>query len=93
MATPVPLFLPGKSHGQKNLVGSSPWGCRVGHDLATEHALTVLHDPGWVESRNAELQMQRNHGYRGLTISYTWIFDCKEGSAPLNPSCPRVKCI
>ena len=30
MATPV--FLPGKFHGQRNLVGSSPWRCRVGHD-------------------------------------------------------------
>ena len=27
-----PIFLPGDSHGQRNLVGYSPWGCRVGHD-------------------------------------------------------------
>ena len=34
---PTPLFLPGKSHGQKNLVGSSLWGC---HELeVTEHVL------------------------------------------------------
>ena len=32
---PTPVFLPGKSHGQRSLVGYSPWGCkRVGHDLA-----------------------------------------------------------
>ena len=31
MATPV--FLPGKLHGQRSLVGYSPWSCkRVGHD-------------------------------------------------------------
>ena len=24
---PTPLFLPGKSHGQRSLVGCSPWGC------------------------------------------------------------------
>ena len=30
---PTPVFLPGKSHGQRNLVGYSPWGCRVKHDL------------------------------------------------------------
>ena len=24
--------LPDKSHGQRSLVGYSPWGCRVGHD-------------------------------------------------------------
>ena len=25
---PNPLFLSGKSHGQRNLAGCSPWGCR-----------------------------------------------------------------
>ena len=25
---PTPVFLPGKSHGQKSLVGYSPWGCK-----------------------------------------------------------------
>ena len=32
---PTPVFLPGKSHGQRNLVGYSPRDHRVGHDLAT----------------------------------------------------------
>ena len=31
-----PGFLPGKSHGQRSLVGYSPWGCRVRHDLETK---------------------------------------------------------
>ena len=31
----TPVFLPWKSHGQRNLVGYSPWGCRVGQDWAT----------------------------------------------------------
>ena len=35
----TPVFLPGKSHGQRNLVGYSPCGCiRVGHDLARRHS-------------------------------------------------------
>ena len=25
---PTPVFLPGESHGQKSLVGCSPWGCK-----------------------------------------------------------------
>ena len=25
---PLPVFLPGKSHGQKGLVGYSPWACQ-----------------------------------------------------------------
>ena len=26
------VFLPGESHGQKSLMGYSPWCCSVGHD-------------------------------------------------------------
>ena len=34
----TPVFLPGQSYGQRNLVGYSPCGCkRVGHDLACRH--------------------------------------------------------
>ena len=34
---PNPLFLHGKSHGQRSLTGYSPWGCkRVRHDSATK---------------------------------------------------------
>ena len=34
---PSPVFLPGKSHGQRSLESSSPWGHkRVKHDLATK---------------------------------------------------------
>ena len=39
---PMPVFLPGKSCGQRSLVGFCPWGHRVGHDwsdLACVHAL------------------------------------------------------
>ena len=32
---PTPVFLPGKSHGQRSLLGYSPWGLQgVGHDWA-----------------------------------------------------------
>ena len=32
------VFLPGKSHEPRSLVGCSPWGCeRVGHSLATKY--------------------------------------------------------
>ena len=34
---PTPVFLSEKSHGQRNLVGYSPWGYkRVGHDWLTK---------------------------------------------------------
>ena len=32
---PTPVLLPGKSHGQRRLVGCSPWGRWVEHDWAT----------------------------------------------------------
>ena len=34
---PAPVFLPGKSHGQRSLVGYSPWGHKtVGHNVDTK---------------------------------------------------------
>ena len=33
----TPVFLLGKSHGQRSLAGYSPWSCRAGHDSVTEH--------------------------------------------------------
>ena len=35
---PTPVFLPGKSHGQRSLAGHSLWGCRVRHDWVTDTA-------------------------------------------------------
>ena len=46
---PTPGFLPGKSHGQRSLVGCSPWGCkRAGHDLATNTATLNTLNTGMV---------------------------------------------
>ena len=36
---PTSVFLPGESHGQRNLVGYSSWGLRVGHDWVTNTSL------------------------------------------------------
>ena len=39
---PTPVFLPGKSHGQRSLVGYSPWGCKgFRHGWACMPAFTV----------------------------------------------------
>ena len=37
---PTPGFFPGESHGQRSLVGHSPWGCREWN--TTEHAQCCL---------------------------------------------------
>ena len=33
---PTPVFLPGKSHGQRSLASYGPWDCRVKLDLVTK---------------------------------------------------------
>ena len=39
---PIPVFLPGKSHGQGSLVGYSSWGRkRVRHDLVHNYHTTT----------------------------------------------------
>ena len=38
---PTPVFLPGESHGQRSLVGYSPWGCRVRYNSATKHICII----------------------------------------------------
>ena len=38
----TPVFVAGKSHGQRSLAGYSPWGGkRVRHDLATEQQVST----------------------------------------------------
>ena len=39
---PTPVFLPGKSHGQRSLVGYSPWGSKES-DMP-EHTQKILND-------------------------------------------------
>ena len=37
---PTLVFLPGKSHGERSLVGCSPWGCKTGRrELASKQQL------------------------------------------------------
>ena len=43
----APVFLPGKFHGQRSLVGYSQWSCkRVGHNWAHMLAITRTYDKG-----------------------------------------------
>ena len=40
---PTSVFVPRKFHGQRRLAGYSPWGCRVGRNLATLPHYTCTH--------------------------------------------------
>ena len=58
---PTPVFLPGESHGQRSLVGCSPWGC-------TESDTTVASQEGCQgtfrpSGRNRGLPLRRRRGH------------------------------
>ena len=60
---PTPIFLPGKFHGQRSLVGYSPWG-RKESDM-TEHGLA--HTGTWVVAV-IQTQNQPNSVLSGLMV-------------------------
>ena len=39
---PTLVFLPGKSHGQRSLVGYSPWGSKESHKTVTKTATSIV---------------------------------------------------
>ena len=39
---PLPVFLPGKFHGQRILVGYSPWTCKELDTTEHTHAIKVM---------------------------------------------------
>ena len=49
---PTPAFLSGKSHGQRNLAGHSPWGCKsrtwLSGETNSQHLLWSEHSSRWV---------------------------------------------
>ena len=54
---PTPVFLPGKSHGQKSLVGYSLWGCKQSDMTERMSAHTHTHTQlGYILQ-----SMQENH--------------------------------
>ena len=58
---PTPLFLPGKSHGQRNLVGYSPWGCKES-DTAAAAAKSLQSCPTLCDPMDCSLPGFSVHG-------------------------------
>ena len=50
---PTPVFLPGKSHGQRSLVSYSPWGLK---ESDMTERLTHTHNPMQSEKRGLPIQ-------------------------------------
>ena len=44
---PTPVFLPGKSHGQRSLTGYSPWACKES-DVTERTHTSLLGVEGWL---------------------------------------------
>ena len=51
---PTPIFLPGKSHGRRNLVTYSPWGCKESDK--TERLSTITHITTFIRKLNKILE-------------------------------------
>ena len=54
---PTPVFLPGKSHGQRSLGGYSPWGHKESDTTEQAHMYTKT---GLVRSKSRELEKERS---------------------------------
>ena len=54
---PTPVLLPGKYHGQRSLVGYSPWGHRVRRDLVTKP-----------QPRNTDVSILPARGRKGAQV-------------------------
>ena len=61
---PTPVFLPGKFHWQRSLVGYSPWGCRVRHKSMHTHTRIF-----WV-SPNSSIKIH----VQGNSFYTLWLF-------------------
>ena len=100
---PAPVFLPGRFHGQRNLVGHNPWG-RTESDTAEHTLIFPSHVPGTDCAQQLSFQ-PHNFAFSKadivqLTLNYTWfpwlniwfhtsrLFDA--GSSFLQKQLPRL---
>ena len=76
----TPVFLPGKFHGQRSLVGYRPWGCKQSdmteglsvHARTHTHTLTHIHAHTHTHTRTRTLVHQRGWGGLGLVAALLW---------------------
>ena len=79
---PSPVFLPGKSKGQRNLVGYSPWGHRFIHDWSYTHTHThtYTHKPSctkltWVAHLKLFAKVKAKNPFSSVqSLSNVWLF-------------------
>ena len=105
---PTPVFLPGKPHGQRSLMGYSPWGCKeldmtdhksIWNTCFSDHSLPALPYPGWVLQRRESTWSKTGFPVSTLLTLCFYIFGCALGLAGsqfpdqgLNPCHWQWKC-
>ena len=62
---PIPIFLPGESHGQRRLVGYSPWGHQESNTPEATNAHINFHISLSIDLRAHGLRIQPWHSYLG----------------------------
>ena len=81
---PTPIFMPGESHGQKSLVGYSPWGCK---ESDTTEQLTL----DW--GTHSSVTGVNGFDYSVLSTWMWWVptVAVLPSKLPHPPSCQRVR--
>ena len=79
---PTPVFLPGESHGQRSLMGYSPWGCKE-LDMTewlstyTENFISIHHLRMWPHFIGSLLmclvKLEWSHTGLGWALHHDWI--------------------
>ena len=94
----IPVLLPGKSHGQRSLVGWSPWGCS---ESDTTERLHFHFSLSWIGEGNGDplqcscLENPRGRGawwaaIYGIAQSQTWLKRFSSSSSSMNHSHSKV---
>ena len=78
---PTLAFLPGESHGQRNLAGYSPWGCRVGHNWATNMTISHIHNSRvWLQILDSDYKFffspPHTHPFKSQSTQASVLYMC-----------------
>ena len=69
---PTPVFLPGKSHGQRSLAGCRTWGCnRVGLDSAVKQERWKREAAREIDEKSGNM---RRSGWKGAPLRVAWLW-------------------
>jgi len=89
---PTPVFLPGKSHGQKSLVGCSPWGCKESDTIERLHfhfLLSCIREGNGNPLQCSSLENPKDGrtwwaAVYGIAQSWTWLMRISNSSSMIH---------